>query len=86
MKKEILQLHADFCKIFSNATRLEILCLLRSGEMTVSELTEKLGIPKANALSRDRRQRNIHTQHFLFALPRLNRTMDTNTSRPVQRY
>jgi DNA-binding transcriptional ArsR family regulator len=48
MKKEILQLHADFCKIFSNATRLEILCLLRSGEMTVSELTEKLGIPKPN--------------------------------------
>ncbi len=48
MKKEILQLHADFCKIFSNATRLEILFLLRSGEMTVSELTERLGIPKPN--------------------------------------
>ena len=48
MKKEILQLHADFCKIFSNATRLEILCLLREGELTVKELAAKLGIPKEN--------------------------------------
>ncbi len=48
MKKEILQLHADFCKIFSNSKRLEILCLLREGELTVNEITAKLGIPKPN--------------------------------------
>jgi len=48
MKKEILKLHADFCKIFSNPKRLEILCLLRDGELTVNEITAKLGIPKAN--------------------------------------
>jgi ArsR family transcriptional regulator, virulence genes transcriptional regulator len=48
MKKEILKLHADFCKIFSNPKRLEILCLLRSGELTAGEITEKLGVPKAN--------------------------------------
>ncbi len=48
MKKKILKLHAEFCKVFSSSTRLEILCLLRSGELTVSEITEKLGIPKAN--------------------------------------
>jgi ArsR family transcriptional regulator len=48
MKKEILKLHADFCKIFSNPTRLEILCLLREGELTVNEMTAKLGIPKTN--------------------------------------
>ncbi len=44
MKKEILKLHADFCKIFSNPTRLEILCLLREGELTAGEITEKLGV------------------------------------------
>ncbi len=48
MKKEILKLHADFCKIFSNPRRLEILCLLRTGELTAGEITEKLGISKAN--------------------------------------
>jgi ArsR family transcriptional regulator len=48
MKKEILKLHADFCKVFSNPTRLEILCLLKSGELTVNELTAKIGIPKSN--------------------------------------
>ena len=28
--------------------RLEIFCLLKAGELTVSDITEKLGIPKAN--------------------------------------
>jgi ArsR family transcriptional regulator, virulence genes transcriptional regulator len=49
MKKEILKLHADFCKVFSNPTRLEILCLLRDGELTAGEITQKLGVSKANS-------------------------------------
>ena len=48
MKQKILELHAQFCKIFSNPKRLEILCLLREGELSVADLTEKLGIPKPN--------------------------------------
>ncbi len=48
MKKEILKLHADFCKVFSNPTRLEILCLPKEGELTAGEITEKLGVTKAN--------------------------------------
>jgi len=48
MKKEIFKLHADFCRIFSNPLRLEILNLLRSGELTAGELTRKLGVRKAN--------------------------------------
>ncbi len=48
MKKEVLEFHAEFCKTFSNPKRLWILDLLKSGEMTVSALTEKLGVPKAN--------------------------------------
>ena len=49
MKKEILEFHAEFCKTFSNPKRLEILGLLKFGEMTVSDITEKLGVSKANA-------------------------------------
>jgi DNA-binding transcriptional ArsR family regulator len=49
MKKEILKLHADFCRVFSNPRRLEILCLLKSGELTVNEIAAKLGTSKAKA-------------------------------------
>ncbi len=48
MKKEILKLHADFCKIFSNSRRLEIFCLLKEGELNVNEIAAKLGISKEN--------------------------------------
>lgn len=48
MKKRIFEFHAEFCKTFSHPKRLEIFCLLKAGELTVSDITEKLGIPKAN--------------------------------------
>lgn len=48
MKKEVLDFHAEFCKTFSNPKRLAILCHLKEGEMTVSDIIDKLGIPKAN--------------------------------------
>jgi len=48
MKKEILGFHAEFCKTFSNPVRLEILNLLKEGEMTVTDVKDRLGIPKAN--------------------------------------
>ncbi len=51
MKKEILKLHADFRKVFSNPMRLEMCCLLRDGELTAGEITEKLCIRKANTSS-----------------------------------
>ena len=46
--EKIFELHADVCKVFSNAKRLEILNALREGEMTASELIEKIGLSKAN--------------------------------------
>ena len=46
--EKIFELHADVCKVFSNAKRLEILNTLRQGEMTGSELIEKIGLSKAN--------------------------------------
>ncbi len=48
VKKEVLEFHAEFCKTFSSPKRLEILCLLKDGEMTVSDIIKKLGVPKAN--------------------------------------
>ncbi len=47
-RNEIVEFHAEFCKTFSNSKRLEILCLLREGELTVTDITKKLEIPKAN--------------------------------------
>ena len=46
--KELYELHADMCKVFSNPTRLEILNLLRYKEMSVTELIKKLKLSQAN--------------------------------------
>jgi len=46
--KELYEIHADICKVFSNPTRLEILDLLRKGEMSVTELIEKAKLSQAN--------------------------------------
>jgi ArsR family transcriptional regulator len=46
--EKIFELHADVCKVFSNAKRLEILNVLRNREMTASELIERIGLSKAN--------------------------------------
>ena len=48
MNKELYQLHAEMCKVFSSPTRLEILNLLRDGELTVSELTDKTKLSQSN--------------------------------------
>lgn len=46
--KNIFDFHAEFCKAFSHPARLEILCLLKGGERSVSAITERLGMSKAN--------------------------------------
>lgn len=46
--KELYNIHADMCKIFSNPTRLEILNLLRDKEMSVIALIEKTKLSQAN--------------------------------------
>jgi DNA-binding transcriptional ArsR family regulator len=48
-KKEILEFHAEFCKTFSHAKRLAILCLLKKGEMTVTDIARKLGVSNSVA-------------------------------------
>jgi|SRR3989344_8527394 len=46
--KELYNMHADMCKVFSNPIRLEILNLLRNKEMSVTELIEKTKLSQAN--------------------------------------
>ena len=46
--KELYELHAEMCKVFSNPTRLEILNLLRDKEMSVTELIKKTKLSQAN--------------------------------------
>jgi ArsR family transcriptional regulator len=46
--KQLYDLHADVCKIFANAKRLEIISMLKEHEMSAGELIEKTGLSKAN--------------------------------------
>lgn len=46
--EEFYELHAEFCKTFTNPKRIKILDLLRGGEMTVTAIQEKIGESKAH--------------------------------------
>ena len=46
--KELYNLHAEVCKVFSNPIRLEILNLLRDKEMSVTELIRISKLSQAN--------------------------------------
>ena len=46
--KELYNLHAEVCKVFSNPIRLEILNLLRDKEMSVTELIKISKLSQAN--------------------------------------
>jgi ArsR family transcriptional regulator len=44
----IFEMQADACLALANPKRLQILNLLKDGEMSVARLTEEMGINKAN--------------------------------------
>ncbi len=46
--EKIYELHADICKIFSNAKRVEIINTLNDKELSAGELIERIGLSKAN--------------------------------------
>jgi ArsR family transcriptional regulator len=48
VSKELYELHAQVCKVFSSPKRLQIIDLLRHGERTVGELVSHMDIGKAN--------------------------------------
>jgi DNA-binding transcriptional ArsR family regulator len=47
--RRILELHASICGTLAHAKRLEILNLLRSGELSVGQLAGQMGVSVANA-------------------------------------
>lgn len=58
--KRIFELHASICRTLAHPKRLEILNLLRLGELSVSEIAEQMGVSLANvsqhlAMLRDKR-------------------------------
>jgi DNA-binding transcriptional ArsR family regulator len=48
MEDQIYQYHAEMCQVFSHPKRLEVIDFLRDGEMSVSELAQKLGMTIGN--------------------------------------
>jgi ArsR family transcriptional regulator len=48
MEDKIYAYHAEMCQVFSHPKRLEVIDILRDGEMTVTELVEKLKLTAGN--------------------------------------
>ena len=48
MEDRIYQYHAEMCQVFSHPKRLEVINVLRDGEMSVSELAQNLGLTVGN--------------------------------------
>ncbi len=60
LENQIYAYHAEMCQVFSHPKRLEAIDLLRHGEMTVTELAQKLGVTPGNlsqhlSMMKDRR-------------------------------
>lgn len=47
-RKKLYELHAEICKVFSHPKRLEILDILREGELSAGEIADRMGIRDAN--------------------------------------
>ena len=72
--KELYEIHAEMCKVFSNSTRLKILNLLRDKELSVTGLIDKKKLSQANIsqhlsimkskgiVTSDRKGKNIYYQ------------------------
>jgi DNA-binding transcriptional ArsR family regulator len=45
----VFEMQADICQTLANPKRLQIVNLLKNGEISVGEIARSMGIPKANA-------------------------------------
>ncbi len=48
VEEQLYRYHAVMCQVFSHPKRLEVIDVLRDGEMTVSELAQRLRLPVGN--------------------------------------
>ena len=86
MEDQIYCYHAEMCKVFSHPKRLELINILRDGEMAVGELSDKLGLSPANlsqhlAMMRERRilvtRKEGNLVYYRIANPRLIQIFDS---------
>ena len=56
---EVFALHAQFCHVFSNPTRLRVMWELQQGERTVTELADEIGVSLTNLSQHLRVMRTI---------------------------
>lgn len=80
MEDKIYLYHADMCKVFSHPKRLELINMLRDGEMSVNDLSQRLHMEGSNlsqhlAMMRERRilvtRKEGNAVYYRIANPRL---------------
>ena len=80
MEDQIYAYHAEMCKVFSHPKRLELINILRDKEMSVGELSQRLGLAIGNlsqhlAMMRQRRilasRKEGNVVYYRIANPRL---------------
>ena len=85
MEDQIYHYHAEMCKVLSHPKRLELIDLLRDGEMNVTDLCRTLGLSPGNlsqhlAMMRERRilvsRKEANMVYYRIANPRLLETFD----------
>ncbi len=85
MEDQIYFYHAEMCKVFSHPKRLELINVLRNGEMSVGDLSERLGLTSANlsqhlAMMKERRilasRKEGNMVYYQIANPRLLEAFD----------
>ncbi len=85
MEDQIYHYHAEMCKVLSHPKRLELINLLRDGEMNVGELCRELSLSPGNlsqhlAMMRERRildsRKEANMVYYRIANPRLLEAFD----------
>lgn len=85
MEDQIYLYHAEMCKVFSHPKRLELINVLRDKEMSVGELSQRLGLTMGNlsqhlAMMRERRilvsKKEGNVVYYRIANPRLLEAFD----------
>ena len=85
MDDQVYAYHAEMCQVFSHAKRLEMIDMLRGGEMSVGDLSRRMGMALANlsqhlAMMRERRillsRKEGNLVYYRIANPKLLQAFD----------
>ena len=85
MDDQVYAYHAEMCQVFSHAKRLELIDVLRGGEMSVGDLSRRMGMALANlsqhlAMMRERRillsRKEGNLVYYRIANPKLLQAFD----------